>query len=339
MRLHSLQYLRAIASLFVVYSHAVIQVDSYRPLLAEFGGFGVDIFFVISGFIMVYIARPDDTPSRFLWNRVRRVVPLYWFFTLLMALILFFAPWLFKTSVFDLVQTTKSLLFIPHYSSAYKDMVWPILAPGWSLNYEMYFYIVFAIALLLPSGWRVPLISAVILIAFAVAYVMPEGGAWNEFFRDSIALEFILGMVLAKAYLAGFRLPGIVAWVLLVTGILLLLIKFPMPRIWTWGIPAFLVVIGMLYSRLPSNEFFVALGDSSYALYLSHIFTLGLTRKILPAWLGDGDVAAYSYVALSLVICVFVGFLTHYIVDNRLLRFSWWARFQRGRIEQQQLPR
>ena len=61
MRLHALQYLRAFAALAVVYSHIVIQVEPYQEWLLEFGSFGVDIFFVISGFIMIYISKPTDT--------------------------------------------------------------------------------------------------------------------------------------------------------------------------------------------------------------------------------------------------------------------------------------
>jgi len=330
-RLHNLQYLRAIASLFVVYSHAVLQVDAYRLQLHEFGGFGVDIFFVISGFIMVYIARPNDTPKRFLVSRAKRVIPLYWVFTLLMASILFFAPTLFKSTVFDFGQTLMSLLFIPHFSSAVPDMVWPILAPGWSLNYEMYFYLTFAAALVLPLAWRVPCISLSILLVLVAAQFMPSGGPINEFFRDTIVLEFILGMLLAQAYLRGFRIPNGIAWFLFIAGTALLLCKFPLPRIVTWGIPALLVVAGMLYSRLPANAFFVALGDASYALYLSHIFTLGLTRKILPSILGDGVIAAYLYVVISILSCIVVGFITHYMVDNWLLRLNWLAKFGRLR--------
>jgi len=333
-RLHSLQYLRAIASLFVVYSHTVLQVEEYFPRLYEFGGFGVDIFFVISGFIMVYIARPSDTPTRFLRSRAKRVIPLYWFFTLLMALILFFAPNLFKSSVFDLGQTIMSFLFIPHFSTPYPNMVWPILAPGWSLNYEMFFYLVFAIALLLPEKWRITAISLVIAAAFIIAHSTPPGNPWNEFFRDSIVLEFILGMLLAKAFLMGFQLPRVVAYILFFTGIALLLIKYPIPRIFTWGIPSLMVVMGMLYSRLPANEFFVALGDSSYALYLTHIFTLGLMRKILPTWLGFGEYAPYWFVGISLIACIVVGFATHYLIDNRLLRVNWLQKFGRLRSSQ-----
>lgn len=329
MRLHSLQYLRALASLFVVYGHAVLQVDDYFKHLIEFGGFGVDIFFVISGFIMVYIAKPDDNPKRFIINRARRVIPLYWFFTLLMAAILLTAPFLFKNTVYNTVQAIQSLLFIPFYSTAYPDMVWPIVAPGWSLTYEMYFYLIFALSLLLPMQQRILFISAIIVFVFAAAYALPQSGAVNQFFRDSIVLEFILGMALARAHQTGFRVPAIMAWLLIFTGLALLLIKFELPRIITWGVPSLSVVIGVLYSRLPANRFFISLGDSSYALYLSHIFTLGLCRATLPALLGEGPQAAYQFVAISIVMCIVVGYLAHYLVDNWLLRAGRRDKFRR----------
>jgi len=112
MRLHALQYLRAVAALAVVYSHAAFQVDSYEKLLLEAGSFGVDIFFVISGFIMIYIAKPENTFGQFMINRIRRVVPLYWFFTLLMGVILLVLPDVFKATSFSIKSLIYSLGFV-----------------------------------------------------------------------------------------------------------------------------------------------------------------------------------------------------------------------------------
>ena len=319
MKLYTIQYLRAIASIAVVYSHAVIQVDAYEHLLTEAGSFGVDIFFVISGFIMVYIAKPNDTPKRFFINRVRRVVPLYWFFTLLMAAILLLMPEIFKNSAFSWSAFLKSLLFIPDYSIADPNMVWPILAPGWSLNYEMYFYLLFALSLFLPAQWRIAAITLCITAVFFLATAATQASAAQLFYADTIVFEFVFGMLLALAFKRGFKLPQLVAVGLFVAGFAVLLWNVDAPRIVAFGLPALAIVTATLFINLPANRFGLLLGDSSYALYLVHIFTLGVLRKILPPFLGDGMQAAVLFTIIATVICIISGIVVHYLVDNWLL--------------------
>ena len=320
MRLHALQYLRAFAALAVVYSHIVIQVEPYQEWLLEFGSFGVDIFFVISGFIMIYISKPTDTPTRFFINRVRRVVPLYWFFTLLMGVILLLAPSLFKTTVFEWDALIMSLAFIPHFSVAQPDVVWPIVAPGWSLNYEMYFYFLFAVSLMFAAHLRVLFITAVISMVFIAAHLIPSDGAFTLFFRESMVFDFVTGMLLAVAWKKGFRLTSNAGWLLILLGIVLLFARLPIPRFFEFGLPSILVVTGCLFINVKHYPTASLVGDASYALYLSHIFTLGALRKLLPPILGDVPFAAYLFVFISLIICTIVSVVVHKFVDNWLLR-------------------
>ena len=327
MRLHALQYLRAVAALAVVYSHSVIQVEDYQQYLTDAGSFGVDIFFVISGFIMIYIAKPDDTPAAFFVNRMRRVVPMYWFFTFLMAAILLVMPGVFKATVFDFKALLSSLAFIPHWNVAHPTEVWPIVAPGWSLNFEMYFYLVFAISLLFAERFRIAFITVVITAVFLVATALNDGqSAIAEFFSLSLVFEFILGMLLAAAWKRGFRLPPSTAAWLLLSASCVLLIKLPLPRIFEYGVPSFLIVTACLYVKIGEHRWAVLLGDASYALYLSHIFTLGVLRKFVAPYLGEGQTAAYLFVAISLIVCTLVSVLIHKYIDNWLLRHErlWW---------------
>ena len=335
MKLHSLQYLRAIAATAVVWSHAAIQVDGYKPFLRETGAFGVDIFFVISGFIMVYISKPTHTPVDFFINRVKRVVPLYWFFTLFMAAILLFLPSIFKNSTFDLLATVKSLLFIPETSISHPEHVWPILAPGWSLNYEMYFYALFALALFAPAKMRVWVITLLISIIFLAANMMGGEGPIATFYSSSIVFEFVFGMVLALLFKRGLKIKSSVAWVLLIVGFLMMLLpESELPRIVHYGIPALMIVVGTVFVSIGHSRFFVMLGDSSYSLYICHIFTLGICRKVIPPFLGDGQTAAISFAVISTLICIASGIVVHFVVDNWMLReqrFSDMSRFLKGR--------
>ena len=323
MRLHALQYLRAVAALAVVYSHSVIQVENYEQYLAHAGSFGVDIFFVISGFIMIYIAKPDDSPTAFFANRIRRVVPLYWFFTVLMAIILFAMPSAFKATVFQWDSFLLSLGFIPHWSVAYPGHVWPIVAPGWSLVFEMYFYLIFAISLLFAARYRVLFISLVISAVFVIGTQLHDGqSAAAQFFAQSMVFEFLFGMFLAVAWKRGFRLPSSTAWFLLIFATCLLFLDLPVPRIIEFGVPSLLIVMACLFIRVKQYNWAVLLGDASYALYLSHIFTLGVLRKILAPLLGEGQTAAIQFVAISLVVCVIVSIFIHKYIDNWLLRLE-----------------
>ena len=321
MRLHALQYLRAVAALAVVYSHSVIQVENYQQYLTDAGSFGVDIFFVISGFIMIYIAKPDDTPTAFFLNRIRRVVPMYWFFTFLMAAILLVMPGVFKATVFDIKALLMSLAFIPYWSLANPTEAWPIVAPGWSLNFEMYFYLIFALSLLFAARFRIAFITFVITTVFVIATLLNDGqSAIASFFSLSLVFEFILGMLLAVAWKRGFRLPASTAAWLLLSASCVLLIKLPLPRIFEYGVPSFLIVMACLYVKIGEHRWAVLLGDASYALYLSHIFTLGVLRKFVAPYLGEGEIAAYLFVIISLVVCTLVSVVIHKYIDNWLLR-------------------
>jgi len=321
MRLHALQYLRAIAALAVVYSHTSIQVEGYSAFLKDVGSFGVDIFFVISGFIMIYIAKPDTQPGAFLNARIRRVVPLYWFFTLLMAGILVAMPNVFRSTIFEWDTFILSLTFVPHWSVAHDGYVWPIVAPGWSLIFEMYFYLLFAISLFFAQRYRIAFISVVITIVFIIGTLTHNGeSALAQFFSKSMVFEFIFGMLLAVAFRRGMQIPSPTAWFMLILGFALLLLELPFPRIFEYGVPSLMVVTACLYIRIGQYNWAVYLGDASYALYLSHIFTLGVLRKFVPPLLGDGAMAAYQFVAISIVVCIIVSIFIHQYVDNWLLR-------------------
>src|ERR1700686_5342030 len=129
-RLVSVQYLRALAALFVVFEHTRVQIPTYQPYLTfDRTNCGVDIFFVISGLVMSIAAQSGQT-APFLVNRVIRIAPLYWFFTLLLVGLLFVIPDSFKSTVFSPAVFVKSLLFVPHVSLGHPGEAWPLLVPG-----------------------------------------------------------------------------------------------------------------------------------------------------------------------------------------------------------------
>lgn len=226
---------------------------------------------------MVYISKPNDKPGDFLLNRIRRVVPLYWFFTLLMGSILFVLPTLFKSGEFSWLALLKSLFFIPHYSLQNPDYVWPIVAPGWSLNYEMYFYLLFALSLFLAVRYRTAFVVGAITLIWAVFTASGSSAAIPRFMSDPAVFEFVFGMLLATAYLRGFQVSSNTGWAMLMAGFMVASFA---PDSWHhWlriSLPSLLIVIGFLNIKVPVYKFGLLLGDASYALYLSHIFGIRL---------------------------------------------------------------
>ncbi|WP_169828886.1 acyltransferase family protein [Marinobacterium jannaschii] len=323
-RIGGIQFLRAFAALLVVYFHSANQVAAYDLYLPNIGEQGVDLFFVISGFIMVLVTSRPTSPVTFLKDRIRRVVPLYWFFTVVMAAALWLLPDAFKNAVLDPVALVESLLFIPAYHPVFTNQVWPVLIPGWSLHYEVYFYLLFAIGLLLPRQLIWLWMSAALSVIWLLANLMPASYAWAGFLGNSIVFEFLLGMGIAWIYLSGVRTGQMFAWPLMGVSLLLLLIPNELPRVIGWGVPAAALFWSVLNLRLPESRLVQHLGDCSYSLYLSHLFVLGVCAKLLPPLLGDGLLAAVAFVVLSLLLAQLVAVAVHHLIDQALLRPARW---------------
>lgn len=150
--------------MMVVWHHAAGQIPGMSARVPwVFGTSGVDLFFVISGFIVVVTTAGVDTkPFDFWRRRIVRVVPLYWLLTLLMVTVALIAPGLFKTLKVAPETVLQSLLFIPHFSQSFSGVVWPLLVPGWTLNFEMFFYALFGLALILPPRYRLLVLTSVL---------------------------------------------------------------------------------------------------------------------------------------------------------------------------------
>ena len=145
--IYSIQYLRGIAALMVVLLHVRVQLGrmGYGGYWPEFLMAGVDIFFVISGFIMwVTTFDGSTTPWQFLFRRFVRIIPVYWLLTTTTVAVMLVAPSAVQSGRFDSIHVLSSYLFIPTVHPL-TGMMEPVLIPGWTLNYEMFFYIIFEI--------------------------------------------------------------------------------------------------------------------------------------------------------------------------------------------------
>jgi peptidoglycan/LPS O-acetylase OafA/YrhL len=341
-KLESLQVLRFIAAWIVVALH-ITQVNQRitgHGALFEIGNSGVDIFFVISGFIMAYTFR-GKTASSFAIQRIARIVPLYWLLTGAVFVGALVQPSLFLHTTANLGGLLKSLLFIPYQKAP--GMPQPMLFQGWTLNYEMFFYAIFACCI---KYTRKPVVSAAaILIALTViGYMAGYSSIYFRFYTDPILLEFTYGLLLYGLYQSGL-LTSRFTWTLMLIGGSLLLVQFDRPdlggalRAYTRGIPAFLIVAGFLGWKLPHfpmRNVFIHLGDCSYSTYLGHPFIIGIVAAaFMPA---IGLPAATALIAVGTII---VSDITYRLVEkpaNESLRrvlTEIGSRFQRSKRSQE----
>ncbi|MBB5699784.1 acyltransferase family protein [Sphingomonas yantingensis] len=260
-RLMGLQQLRAIAALGVVAFHAGEMGGV--PFIP--GAFGVDLFFVLSGFMMVAITDENSRPTPFLFARIRRVVPLYWLATLVMATGLAVAGMAPGAG-----RIASALAFLPQGNAGPTAMGLPLLAPGWSLHYEMSFYLLFAATLMLPVRWRTPLLSALLLTLAAI------GSAQRSAWTSPILIEFAAGMWIGEVWRGRATMRAVAMGGGLCLIFMLALHAGLMDRIRFFA--GTLTIAAMVWTlsrepvtRRPRLE---ALGDASYAIYLTHLLVM-----------------------------------------------------------------
>jgi exopolysaccharide production protein ExoZ len=313
----SIQYLRGIAALMVVLHHARNpQVWLYNPIPeSSWGAAGVAVFFVISGFIMYTAARDEPVPT-FAWRRFLRVVPLYWVATLgFFAIIWVLNNPLPPGTVKHLVL---SLLFVPHWSVTDPGYVWPILVPGWTLNYEMFFYALFAVGLALR---RVVLFTSLsILILVGLGLLLGPTDALGLTYTDLRLLPFVFGLWIGVIYarwgmspLMGLLLPlGFVAVVGLSKEMVLLR-----------GVAAAVVVGALaLEQKLKQWHLPKLLGDASYSIYLSHSVTLIFVAEALSRLPLTGPLQFAVAMVIALAAATIVGVTIHWFIERPLLRWA-----------------
>ena len=307
LKLTNIQALRGFAAVNVVLYHIVgNSAENGHPTnyVVTLGG-SVDLFFVISGFIMVYIqfVRQRE-PGQFLLDRVVRIAPTYWLLNIALGIALFAAPGLFGEMRFSVNWLINSLLFISQPLGHNQ----PILYVGWTIEYEMLFYVVFAASLFLKS-----LLASIAATSLALGLLVLGLGA------EIILLEFIAGMTIGWFYLQ--LNPGKnLSWAALLCGSALLFststMDGEMSRIIVYGIPSALIVFGALNIVQMNSNFLTKLGDSSFSIYLIQVFTIPAFYRSLNL-LGitgiSGDLAAI----LCLVFSVLTGILLHEVFEKR----------------------
>jgi exopolysaccharide production protein ExoZ len=333
-RLTSIQALRAVAALLVVFAHLWPDLIGFglQDRIPNFilGASGVDLFFVISGFVMVYSSESlfgrRGTPARFFARRLVRIVPLYWLATTYMLSIVWRIS--HDPAVNDLTWTNvaDSYLFFPSIRPG--GGIEPLLGVGWTLNFEMFFYLIFAGATLLPRRWAVVAVTA--LFVTAVNLRTPWTGAppFTVWFAPTI-LEFVFGMWIALAFREGLRVPPWLSCALVTAGAALMIRTdwdgfATIGRVIGWGGGAALIVAGGTLANVKAAASrlwapIVLLGDASYALYLLHTFTPRLAFETTRLFNPVDHVWLYCAILVLTAVAVAIG--VHLLIEKPLTRF------------------
>jgi exopolysaccharide production protein ExoZ len=262
-------------------------------------------------------------------NRIARIVPLYWLVTLLLygGWVIFRNPAVLPP-VSNLLQSLFFIPFIPKRA----EIIQPLLISGWTLNYEMFFYAVFACGFLIARRYRMLFIGMVLGSLVASRYLMVPSGPVMMTYTSPLLVEFIIGCLLGMMYERNALPQPAMAVFLLVVGSLLLLGSGMLPassigggRFVHWGLPAFLVVVGALSLepllkvwRLPAM-----LGDASYSIYLTHSVVLSTFKSAVLIGVGTlPPLMAGGFIVAGCIASISAGVLVWRFVETPLLTWS-----------------
>lgn len=287
---------------------------------------GVDLFFVISGFVMICSSRnlfdKLDGWKAFSFRRITRIVPLYWLATTAKLGCLLIVPGLILHARLGTKVIVLSYLFLP--TRNVDGLIEPLLGVGWTLTFEMFFYFVFALALFLRVNVFRFVGAVMILCALGSIVRRPWWPPATVYLNDMV-LDFLFGMFLAHLCHIRRILPPKFAIPLLITAFAVLWSPWsiPGPRCVEWGFPAFVIcwcavsLEQVIHNRIPTSLLF--LGDASYVLYLFH----PLIAPAAPFLLAKvGLHSPLVSVAISTAISVIVSSGIYKFIDVPIMKWS-----------------
>jgi exopolysaccharide production protein ExoZ len=337
-RFHSIQYLRAVAAILVVLTHAGTSLlgGAAKPLIdLGFGQYGVDLFFVISGFIMVTTTiEGRRSAGDFMVRRLIRILPLYFLMTTLLCLLKLVMVRNAAPAWGDLTTYLKSILFIPQWDPQ-GQVLMPLLGQGWTLNFEMFFYALFAVGLNFSPGPRIFHVTAAFAILTLCGAFYAGRNPLLLTYTCSLMLEFCFGMVLAALVPpTRERIPG--RW--LAASAALLAVAIPVYglvhqdvnrytgdpfRFLKFGLPSAAIVALFVWlestGRMAGWRAVHLVGDASYSLYLVHTFVLAVARRVWQRLFDVGTLSSHlAFIVFSTALCIGVAVLLHLFVEKQM---------------------
>ncbi|WFT81520.1 acyltransferase [Methylobacterium sp. CB376] len=304
-KLVSIQYLRACAALAVIVYHN-FQGRLYG--VAHYGQYGVDLFFVISGFLMMYLTEKETvTPSRFAADRLARIVPTYWVATSAWFLLTVYDDTFVYNPDASLSHFVLSLLFIANPSES--GRVYPTLYLGWILNYEMFFYTIFALILAISRTFRFEILAVVLVSLVVTGLTWSTNAGVSQFYTNPILLEFLSGAALGRflGMDARSRPPAAQVLAVLLAAAGLLLFSAFDHRL-RWGAGSTIVLAGALMLERSRAVVFLRplfqIGNASYSIYLFQDFGIYIVRSIQSAFHALDDESSILHKTFPVLLCL-----------------------------------
>lgn len=336
----SIHAMRGLAALAVAASH----LPSFVPMPSgsgtswewlAVGKAGVDVFFVISGFVMAVatasLASGWRSSLGFLWRRLARVAPLYWLVTLFLVGLFLLDRRFGAERVIDIDLVLRSLFFVPVHGP--EGGIRPIVGVGWSLDYEMYFYVCMAVVIAsVPRGRLAVLALGMVTVYLATQHVLDSGVDWVV--NAGLSLEFLLGVLAARIRHHRLATGAALLVGLAACGAMLPVLGALHPwgagldRTLSWGAVAFVLVLTLTAAehRWPWRRVrsLGALGDASYALYLTHSLVFAVFQRLAGRfdWPGGIVVSAGVMIVLAILVSITVHRWIEKPVVTRLQRLA-----------------
>ncbi len=322
----SIQALRGLAALLVVFQHV---------RFLNFGAFGVDIFFCISGFMIMFTT--EKSTKYFFRKRLIRILPLYYLMTMGTYILLLLFPAMFQQTRPHLSSLIKSLLFLPFDIGG--GVIQPLMRIGWTVNCEMLFYLLFFIAFHISMRYRGLICGAFLAVLVGAVQIFAPQSPILLFYGDPVMLEFLFGILAyyLLRYIYGRHLLHPVSKALsflsaVCIPVIFCLLAFFTPRINVigfrrlplWGLPALLLLILAFLAglRLTMSRFLVLLGNISYSLYLVHYYPVMFLDRAVFDFSTLSVRSAVGLVA-SIVLSVALAYLSWILVERK---FTGWLR-------------
>jgi len=342
---YTVQYLRGLGALAVILWHGLGQLSRFQPHLAypEWGAVAVDMFFVISGFVMWHITAGGEggAVGEYCRRRIVRAVPFYWAMTSIVVVAMMVAPHLLSSSRYDGGHVLASYFFVPWLHPVLHGEILPVVIPGWTLDYEFPFYGLVGLSLFIPLRFRAAaLIVAILTLALLPAFISIDSTALY-FYTQPIVIEFASGVFLGWLVWNGYRLNALAALSLLVLGFIAVPLlpspshvvpeigayRFMLQRVLEYCGPAFAIVAGAVFyetarGSAPRWRIPKLIGDASYSIYLLHPLVLPVITRL---WLQTGLAADPrwngAYIVVAVAVAAGAGIGCYFVLEKPLLAF------------------
>jgi exopolysaccharide production protein ExoZ len=347
-KIDSIQALRAVAVILVIYAHAIDSANenlgkSYQTqffYLEDWGAIGLDLFFIISGFIIATVL-PAYAKRKawkdFFVKRFTRIIPLYWLLSIVAAFTIT------KASPSIKAASLKTIFFFPIFDV--KEFYFPLISVGWSLSYEVYFYVLAGLLLIAGSKRLNAGNVTIIVLLSLVGYLVNPTNVFIKFITSPLLLEFAIGVTAAVIYKQATefidkRWLKPAAIIIAITGAALMVatiftgyknlseaaivINFNHPALYRsliWGVPCGMLVFGLTLAEktfaLAIPKLLIRVGDASYSAYLIQGFVIYYFTLLYKLAVNSNP---DLYIVVCTVVCTIVSIPIHLYIEKMLIK-------------------